>query len=151
MLRLAHRAPFIESLRIGLCRQLTDDSLQVLAACCRRLSHIELQNSSITTAGVRALAASCRSLKFVDLTACSLIDDGCMEPLSTLPLEYLSVAACKKLTVRLFCLGGGVAIVLVYFCPFLFSIFPLVLTDDERSCFADRTRRFLVCPRACAH
>lgn len=87
-------------MRIGLCRQLSDDCLRVLASSCRRLAHLELQSSSITTAGVRVLAECCRNLKHLNLTACAQIDNGVFEPLSTLRLEFLSVAACKRLTVR---------------------------------------------------
>ncbi|KNA14613.1 hypothetical protein SOVF_105790 [Spinacia oleracea] len=103
----------IETLIIGGCRDITDESIKLLAFYC----HYSLKNLrmdwclSITDSSVCSILTNCRKLEALDVGCCEEVSDGAFGGLGrgddyAVNLKVLKVNNCPKITV------SGIAVIL---------------------------------------
>ncbi|KAH6837865.1 RNI-like superfamily protein [Perilla frutescens var. hirtella] len=105
ILSLAKHCKRLETLIIGGCRQLSDESIKQLAfACCGSLKNLRMDWClNVSDASLDCIFFLCRKLEVLDVGCCEEVTDAAFQRLgnedSKLSLKILRVSNCPKITV----------------------------------------------------
>ncbi|KAH6809784.1 RNI-like superfamily protein [Perilla frutescens var. frutescens] len=105
ILSLAKHCKRLETLIIGGCRQLSDESIKQLAfACCGSLKNLRMDWClNVSDASLDCIFFLCRKLEVLDVGCCEEVTDVAFQRLgnedSKLSLKILRVSNCPKITV----------------------------------------------------
>ncbi|OAY79870.1 F-box/LRR-repeat protein 2 [Ananas comosus] len=111
---LAKSCPNLETLVIGGCRDITDESIETLSvACSQSLKSLRMDWClNITDSSLRCLLSHCRHLVALDIGCCDKVTDSAFQVLGMVAFEsalkVLKASNCLRITV------AGVGIVLDY-------------------------------------
>lgn len=99
--RLPHRFPFLESVDLSKCVQVSDVHLEEIAqGYGRKLRRLDLSRcKAVTAAGVHCLRSHCSELQELTLTHCTGLSDEALGAVGCLAnLRVLNLAACGGIT-----------------------------------------------------
>ena len=105
ILSIARFCKNLETLIIGGCRDITDESIQLLATACENcLKNLRMDWClNISNSSLSCILTQCRKLEALDIGCCEELTDSAFEGLSSgateLTLKVLKVSNCPKITV----------------------------------------------------
>uniref|UniRef100_A0A5B7BPJ4 Putative F-box/LRR-repeat protein 4 isoform X2 n=1 Tax=Davidia involucrata TaxID=16924 RepID=A0A5B7BPJ4_DAVIN len=105
ILSLATFCRNLETLIIGGCRDISDESIKALAAACNRsLKNLRMDwCSNVSDSSLNCILSECRNLEVLDISCCEEVTDAAFRGLGNeefeLVLKVLKVSNCPKITV----------------------------------------------------
>ncbi|XP_047954986.1 F-box/LRR-repeat protein 3-like [Salvia hispanica] len=94
------RCSKLKNLKLGLCRNVTDNGLSYVGSRCQNLTHLDLYRCmEITDIGISAIANGCPLLEMIDMAYCDKIGDTSLTALAAcIHLKTLEIRGCPCLS-----------------------------------------------------